>query len=77
MSPSIGALQHRLWEPKPLAGESWYHARIGPLDLWVRRSPEDWYVAHELEPGRDQAEVPPAPLHPAQTNARAKRCCSS
>ena len=73
MSPSIGALQHRLWEPKPLAGESWYHARIGPLDLWVRRSPEDWYVAYELEPGRDQAEVPPAPLHPAQTKARVDR----
>ncbi len=73
MSPSIAELRHRLWEPKSLANEGWYHARIGPLDLWVRRSPEDWYVAHEREPGREQVEVPPAPLHPAQSTARVDR----
>jgi hypothetical protein len=73
MSHSFGELRHRLWEPKSLGGEGWYEARIGPLELWVRRSQEDWYVAHEREPGRAQPELPPAPLHPAQGTARVDR----
>jgi hypothetical protein len=73
MALSIGELRHRLWEPKSLTGENWYHSRIGPLDLWVRRSPADWYVAHRREPERVKAEAPPSPLHPAQTNAQVDR----
>jgi hypothetical protein len=73
MSHSFGELRHRLWEPKSLGGEGWYEARIGPLELWVRRSQEDWYVAHERETGRAQPEPPPAPLHPAQGTARVDR----
>ncbi len=73
MKLSIGELRHRIWEPKQLSGEGWYHAGIGPLDLWIRRSPQDWYVAHERDPGREQEEIPPAPLHPAQTNADVDR----
>jgi hypothetical protein len=68
-----GEQGHKIWESKQLSGESWYHARLGPLDLWVRRTSQDWYVAHERNPGRDQTEVPPAPLHPAQTNANVDR----
>jgi hypothetical protein len=73
MKPSGGGQRHKIWEPKELSGDSWYHARIGPLDLWVRRSPEDWYVAHELDPAREREDSPPAPLHPAQTNLHVDR----
>ena len=66
MSPSVETLRHRLWEPRQLASEDWYQTRIGPLAIWLRRSPEDWYVAHEREPGHDQAGDAPAPLHLAQ-----------
>jgi hypothetical protein len=62
-----------IWEPKQLSGEGWYHASVGPLDLWIRRTPADWYVAHARDTGREQALSAPAPLQPAQTNARVDR----
>lgn len=73
MSPSSDVLRHRLWEPRQLSSEDWYQARIGPLAIWLRRSQEDWYVAHEREPGRGQGEAPPSPLNPAQNNAPVDR----
>ena len=73
MKLSIGELRHRIWEPKQLSGEGWHHARLGPLDLWVRRSPEDWYLAHERYPGRELEELPPAPLQPTQSSANVDR----
>jgi hypothetical protein len=68
MRLSVEALRHRLWEPRKLANEGWYQARVGPLLIWLRRSPEDWYVAHEREPGLSQGEPPPAALHPAHSD---------
>ncbi len=73
MSPSIDALRHRLWEPRQLSSENWYQARIGPLAIWLRRSQEDWYVAHEREPGHGEAEAAPAPLHLAQSRVAVDR----
>ena len=70
MGASIVALQHSLWEPRQLTSERWYHARVGPLDAWIKRSTADWYVAHEREPDHDRAEALPAPLHPAQSSLR-------
>jgi hypothetical protein len=73
MKPANGEQRHRIWEPRQLSGDGWYHARIGPLDLWVRRSQEDWYVADERERAREPEESPPDPLHPARTTASVDR----
>ena len=69
--PSAGLeLQYRLWESRELKGETWYHARIGPLDLWIRRSRADWYVTYEREMDREKEQRMPVPLHRAQTHER-------
>jgi len=70
---SSGADRHRIWEPKTLAKENWYHARVGPLNLWLKRSDDDWYVAHEREPDGEKPGVAPSALHLAQTKDRVQR----
>jgi hypothetical protein len=66
-------LHRKLWEPREIKSETWYHTRIGPLDLWIKRSQADWYLAYEREPDRDKVQQVPAPLHPAQTNSRVEQ----
>lgn len=63
-------LQRKLWQAKQLRRDTWYHTRIGPLDLWVKRFPGDWYVAHQRETDRSRVKPQPAPLHQAQTLTR-------
>jgi len=63
-------LHRRLWEPKEIEPETWHHARIGPLDLWIKRSQADWYLTHERELNREKVQPVPEPLHPARNDAR-------
>ena len=70
MAAADTELQRKVWEPRELRGDIWYHSRVGPLDLWVKRFPGDWYVAYERQQTRERVRQQPAPLHPAQTMAR-------
>ena len=68
-----GSDRQKIWEPKSLVKENWYHARIGPLNLWLKRSDADWYVTHEREPGGEKPGASPSALHLAQTRQRVER----
>jgi hypothetical protein len=69
---SVG-LHRKLWEPKEIRLETWYHTRIGPLDAWIKRSQADWYLTHERQRDREKVQPRPVPLHPAQSSARVER----
>jgi hypothetical protein len=66
-------LYRKLWEPKEIKPETWYHTRIGPLDFWIKRSQADWYLTHERQLDREKVQQVPAPLHFAQTDSRVQR----
>jgi hypothetical protein len=41
------SLLKALWDPFPIkTGGGVVYASLGPLELWIRRFSEDWYVAH-------------------------------
>jgi hypothetical protein len=68
-----GSDRHRIWQPKTLARETWYHARIGPLNVWAKRSDADWYLAHQRSPDGERPGEAPSPLHPAQSKEWVER----
>lgn len=52
-----------LWKDKTIEPDRVHRSRIGPLEIWIRRLPDEWQVAWE-HPGR--GGEPASPLEPAE-----------
>ena len=56
-------LLRSLWDPVPVKPPSPVYASLGPVELWIRRMGEDWFVAYQRrEP--EVAVSPPRSLPP-------------
>lgn len=54
------AMLRELWDPLTLKPGRTYRASFCTVELWVKHSQEDWYVAHRAT----ESELPAAGLHP-------------
>ena len=52
------SLLKALWDPFPIKAGGVVYASLGPLELWIRRFSEDWYVAHRRAEPEVQACAP-------------------
>jgi hypothetical protein len=60
------SLLKALWDPFPIKAGGVVYASLGPLELWVRRVGDDWYIAHRRPESEVRACAPKA-LQPTRT----------
>jgi hypothetical protein len=52
------SLLKALWDPFPIKPRAVVYASLGPLEVWLRRLGEDWYVAHRRADPEAQPSAP-------------------